>query len=465
MSDDTPPPQEAEQGPLPFPDIPARQDNPIELLRVPARVHRVFVWGNKRTKRELIDAELAPAVSATTHHQLALELALATERLEQLDIFKSAECSVDVCSVPDAGDNALDVVLNVEEKGTHTLSTGTYMQGGEGNAEVSWTMRNMFGNAELVKGNASMGHKTSNTFRLEGSQPLAFGSPLRFSMAAFQSNVNHVKYSSFRERQRGVNVALTNISDGESTHELWYEAAWRTVTLEPGALVCPPEEAGDSFISSIRHVYTYDTREDPRLPQTGALLRSTSELAGFSGDVKFFKNTLEVQQHLATDLGVSFAVSGQLGFLQGLAGQGSRINDRFFLGGPVVMRGFRTKGLGPRGSAAGSSGAAACAKGGDAFFSAALTATFDLPSRVLEALNIKGHVFCNVGNNIAVGAGRPVWKQFPSMLANYRAVLGAGLVVPMQVGRLEANYCFPMRVFPELGDRFARWQLGLAFET
>ena len=31
-----------------------------------------------------------------------------------------------------------------------------------------------------------------------------------------------------------------------------------------------------------------------------------------------------------------------------LGGQGSRINDRFFVGGPVVMRGFRTKGLGPR---------------------------------------------------------------------------------------------------------------------
>jgi outer membrane protein insertion porin family len=138
----------------------------------------------------------------------------------------------------------------------------------------------MFGNAERVQGNASMGHKTSNTFRLEGSHPLAFGSPLRFSMAVFQANANLTKYSSFRERQRGVNLALTNISDGESTHEVWYEAAWRTVTLEPGTLVCPPEEAGDSFKSALRHVYSYDTREDPRLPQAGVLLRNTCELAG-----------------------------------------------------------------------------------------------------------------------------------------------------------------------------------------
>ena len=128
-------------------------------------------------------------------------------------------------------------------------------------------MRNVFGNADRVQCNASMGHKTSNTFRLEGSQPLAFGSPVRFTLAAFKTNANNTKYSSFRERQRGMSLALTNISDGESSHELWYEAAWRTVALDKGSLVCAPEEAGDSFKSAIRHVYTYDTRHDPRMPE------------------------------------------------------------------------------------------------------------------------------------------------------------------------------------------------------
>ena len=120
---------------LPFPEVPSR--NPIDLLRVPCTVQRVIVRGNKRTKRALIDAELESAMAATTHENLAVELAMATERLDQLDIFKAAECSVDVSSAPDAPDNALDVVLNLEEKGTHTISTGTYMQGGEGNAEVT----------------------------------------------------------------------------------------------------------------------------------------------------------------------------------------------------------------------------------------------------------------------------------------------------------------------------------------
>ena len=48
-----------------------------------------------------------------------------------------------------------------------------------------------------------------------------------------------------------MSLSLANISDGEGTHDLGYEGVWRTVMLEKGSLVCPPEEAGDSFKSSV----------------------------------------------------------------------------------------------------------------------------------------------------------------------------------------------------------------------
>ena len=210
--DDSANPGAAGGGPdLPFPDVPARSGSPADLLKVPCLVQRLIVRGNQRTKRALIDAEMAAAMKATTHEQLAVELAMATERLDQLDIFKSAGCSVDITSVPDAPENALDVVLNLEERGTHTISTGTYMQGGEGNAEVSWTLRNLFGNGERVLGNASLGHKTSNTFRLESSAPLAFGSPVRLNIAAFQSNANLTKY--IARSQKSLYIVTLNIGN------------------------------------------------------------------------------------------------------------------------------------------------------------------------------------------------------------------------------------------------------------
>ncbi len=84
--------------------------------------------------------------------------------------------------------------MQVDEKGTHTLSTGTYVQGGEGNIEVSCTLRNIMGNAEKLQGNISLGHKTSNSFKIDATQPLAFGSTSRVNLSAFQTFANFVKY-------------------------------------------------------------------------------------------------------------------------------------------------------------------------------------------------------------------------------------------------------------------------------
>jgi hypothetical protein len=86
----------------------------------------------------------------------------------------------------------------MEEKGLNTLSTGTYMQegslrtfchssnqgcnfpgcaqGGEGNVEMAWTLRNFFGNAERLQSNASLGHKTSNSFKAAAPLPSLRGS-------------------------------------------------------------------------------------------------------------------------------------------------------------------------------------------------------------------------------------------------------------------------------------------------
>ena len=52
------------------------------------------------------------------------------------------------------------------------------------------------------------------------------------------------------------------------------------------------------------------------------------------------------------------------------------------------MRGFRTKGLGPR--APGNQ--VASARGGDAYFTASATATLPLPSRLLQALGVQAQV-------------------------------------------------------------------------
>jgi hypothetical protein len=86
-------------------------DQVMELLSTPCFVRKLNIVGNRRTKRALIEAELRAALAARTHEDLAVELALASHRLKDLDVFKSASCEVDV--LPDGGPGDVLVSLKV----------------------------------------------------------------------------------------------------------------------------------------------------------------------------------------------------------------------------------------------------------------------------------------------------------------------------------------------------------------
>ncbi len=83
----------------------------MELLSTPCFVRKLNIAGNRRTKRALIEAELRAALAARTHEDLAVELALASHRLTELDVFKSTSCEVDI--LPDGGPGDVLVSLKV----------------------------------------------------------------------------------------------------------------------------------------------------------------------------------------------------------------------------------------------------------------------------------------------------------------------------------------------------------------
>ncbi len=94
-----------------LPDLPPDPtSSPLDLLRVPCKVKSVTIKGNKRTKRELIEAHLAKALQAGTYEDLALELDAVNDNLQSLDMFKKTVCEIDVA--PDG--SVEDVCVGVE---------------------------------------------------------------------------------------------------------------------------------------------------------------------------------------------------------------------------------------------------------------------------------------------------------------------------------------------------------------
>ena len=130
----------------------------------------------------------------------------------------------------------------------------------------------------------------------------------------------------------------------------------RHATL-PYAMDASPEIVSQSG-PSLKHSLSYEYRTNGRYcdhrlnPTSGMDVHGKLEVAGPPGDVGFFK--MQGGASLNVPLPGTWALHGafQMGILRSLAFGGlcgpASISDRFFVGGPMQMRGFVPAGIGPR---------------------------------------------------------------------------------------------------------------------
>lgn len=218
------------------------------------------------------------------------------------------------------------------------------------------------------------------------------------------------------------------------------------------------------------------------------MLKSHTEVAGvgpLKGDVAFTKFELEAQAALPVPVplfsntgttGVSFTAGLRGGLLYPLrlsdtsdsATTHSRINDRFTLGGPTDVRGFRLAGLGPRDGED--------SVGGDVYAAGGASLYFPFP-RVGPEVPLRMQVFVNGGRLVGlqdvrkasvsdkktegaaaaaagssdgmsatdvresvISAVRELGNELPSVAA------GVGVVYAMEEARFEMNFSVPLVV-------------------
>lgn len=224
-------------------------------------------------------------------------------------------------------------------------------------------LRNIFGGAEKVNLNASLGTRTRSAYQASFETPFLSSPNFRGEIGALSSSTQK-EWSSHEEALKGAWAKLRWISGG-SRHELAYNSLWRQITgLASNASPTVRGDAGDSVKSSISHTWAKDRRDNSILPSRGYYSKTYVELAGWGplqGDVAFCKSEIEAQGAVPIPLpgtkgksGVSLTSSFRAGLLYPLPlgldekPSLSRLNDRFQLGGPTDIRGFRLSGLGPR---------------------------------------------------------------------------------------------------------------------
>lgn len=389
-----------------------------------------------------------------------------------LDIFhEPIELTIDRPSRTDPSTTPtdIDVYLSVREKSRLLLKTGTDVGNAEGSAYANVLLRNVFGGAEKVNLNASLGTRTRSAYQASFETPFLSNASFRGEIGALSSSTQK-EWSSHEEALKGAWAKLRWISGG-SRHELAYNSLWRQITgLASNASPTVRGDAGDSVKSSISHTWTKDRRDNSILPSRGYYSKTYVELAGWGplkGDVAFCKSEIEAQGAVPIPLpgikgksGVSFTSSFRAGLLYPLPlgldekPSPSRLNDRFQLGGPTDIRGFRLSGLGPRDGVD--------AVGGDVYAAGSANLFIPVPGMGADR-PFRLQAFINGGRLLALkqptatpGHGRDgpaaassVRQSVYSTLAELGNGLpstsaGFGLIYAHPVARFELNFSLPL---------------------
>ena len=363
-----------------------------------------------------------------------------------------------------SGHANINVYLAVREKSRVLLKTGTDLGNAEGSAYGNLLWRNVLGGAETLNLNASLGTRTRSAYQATFETPILSDPDFRLELGGIASSTQK-SWASHEEVLKGGWSKLRWMSESGHRHEFGYNGFWRQMTgLAEQASPTVRADAGDTVKSSVFHSWANDKRDNPLLPSRGYYAKAFNELAGLGplkGDVSFWKSEIESQGALPIpipgikgDSGISLTTGFRAGLLYPLGldsnsrPQLSRVNDRFVLGGPTDVRGFRLCGLGPHDGAD--------AVGGDVYAAGSANLLFPLP-RVGAEKPLRLQAFVNGGRLLPL---RTAEKGTPTNSAEVQDAMtstlselgnglpsvaaGFGLVYAHPVARFELNFSLPL---------------------
>ena len=211
------------------------------------------------------------------------------------------------------------------------------------------------------------------------------------------------------------------------------------------------EQCGHTLKSALRHILSVDRRDNPVFPTEGSLFKLQQEFAGIGGDVGYFKNELETQVNVPLPGAPQVTLQGTFhcGHIKRMTSDTSEktmtMADRFYLGGPINVRGFEMRGLGPSSEN--------CALGGLTYWAAGLHLYSPLPftgpsSSTAGLFDLfRLHTFFNAGNLMShANLHGSLQQNVDLAMQNSRLVYGLGLAFKLGgIARVELNYCVPLR--------------------
>ncbi len=408
-------------------------------------IEKIEIRGNTKTKDKVIRRELA-VVPGQIYDTVRVER--SAERLRNLGYFSKVETTPSVTPVP----NRKDLVVTVEEQRTGTVTFGAgfssvdnligFVEITQGNFDLfNWP--NFTGGGQKMRARLQLGFERQD-YVLSFTEPWFLDKKLALGFDLFHREAGYLS-SEFDETRTGANLRLEKALSEFWRAQVQYGIQYIKLDVDSGVSAELQEEAGDYLRSSVELTVVYDTRDSVFLTTRGNRTEMSAEIVGgpVGGDVSVYKLNAKssfyfpfFDKHVLQIVGAAGVVEaygstkGDAGYiiepstLDVVKGNDVPIFDRYFLGGPSTLRGFRYRDVSPkdiRGEPV----------GGNTYLHGTVEYSFPIVER------IRGAVFYDVGS---------VWKEsYEIDFGQLRSDVGIGVRLNLPIGPLRLDYGYPLQ--------------------
>jgi outer membrane protein insertion porin family len=405
------------------------------------RFGKVEISGNTKTQdrvvRRTLDVSDGRTYSATA-------LKTSKENLTRTSYFKD----VKVSTAPSAVPGEMDAKVEVQEGPTGTLSGGLgYSSLDKIFGVVQLGENNLFGRGWKVSLNSQFGARRT-TYSIDFRDPHFLDSDFGLLLSAYNTRV---LYTDFERKATGGRAGLGyNFTRFVNASLSLRADTTRILQVRPVASQVLLDEFAKGRQSTRSLAVSLNRNTTDRLidPSRGSVQSGSVEYAGgpFGGDSQFVKYFLNAKAFYPVTASTVFSWNALWAHVTPTEGGEVPIFERFFLGGPYSIRGFRSRELSPRDPNTGE------AIGGNKELIGNLEYLFPL----VPEISFKGVFFFDVGN---------AWEQgkWPWDGRQLRYAYGAGVRWYSPMGPLRFEWGWNLNPGPGEAKRVMEFTIGTAF--
>jgi outer membrane protein insertion porin family len=406
------------------------------------RFGKVEITGNTKTLDRVVRHNLDVSDGRTYS---ATALKTSKENLTRTSFFKDVKISTAPSAVP----GEMDAKIEVQEGPTGTLSGGIgYSSLDKIFGVVQLSENNLFGRGWKVSLNSQFGARRT-TYSIDFRDPHFFDTDFSLLLSAYNTRV---LFTDFERKATGgragigynltrfVNASLSLRAD--STRILQAGPVSSQVLLDEFA-------RGQQQTRSITFGVSRNTTDKHIDPSRGSVQSGSVEYAGgpLGGDTEFVKYFLNAKAFYPVTASTVFSWNALWAHVVPVVTDGEiPIFERFFLGGPYSIRGFRSRELSPRDPNTGE------AIGGNK----ELIGNFEYLFPLVPEIGFKGVFFFDIGNT---------WEQgrWPWDGRQLRYAYGAGVRWYSPMGPLRFEWGWNLKPGPDESKRVMEFTIGTAF--